>query len=208
MVSKEKLVDGNLSLILQALLCETSYGEHNIVVYPDLDSFREIYTRLTKARIEKFNDLVMLMPHYETIKSVEQSLAELDINVKKLKTEKGSIDIIDSYHAFFDPEQEFLEVIAAGVDTAMRNGKSGLVVIADMGSFYHRQAIEKMIDHECRIGVAEVASKQKQQQQDHYYHQRFVLFCCYHKKDFEKLTKEQEEGLCRNHHKNLSVKES
>ena len=87
----------------------------------------------------------------------------------------------------------------------MRKGKSGLVVIADMGSFYHRQAIEKMIDHECRIGVvAEVASKLQQRKEGH----KFMLFCCYHKKDFEKLTKEQEERLCRNHHKNLSIRES
>lgn len=196
MVNKEKLVDGNLSFVLHSLLYETAgYGEHSIIIYPELDSFREIYRRLTKDRIEKHNDFVMLMPHYETTKSVEQSLAELDINVKEQKS-KGALDIVDSYHAFFDPEHDFLDVIAAGVDTAKRNGKSGLVVIADMGSFYHRQAIDEMVDHECKLAS-------KGQQQD----MRYFIFCCYHKNDFEKLTKDQEERLCINHYRNLSVRE-
>ncbi len=196
MVSKEKLIDGNLDSILQ-MLCQAEYGEHNIVIYPDLDSFREIYTHVTEARIKNYNDLVMLLPHYETIKSVQQSLLELDVDIREPAI-RTSLDIIDSQHAFFDPEQDFLGIVAAGVNSAKRNGKSGFIVIADMGSFFHRGSIEQMISHECKI----IPPKRQQDSM------QFTLFCCYHIKDFQKLTKEQEQRMCENHYLRLFVRES
>jgi hypothetical protein len=193
MVSKEKLIDGNLEQILR-LVCETKYGEHNVVIYPHLDSFREIYTHLAKARIENNNDRVLLLPHYETSKSVEQALAELDIRAKD-QIEKGSLEIIDSQHAFFDPTQKFLSVVEASAADAQRSGKSGAIVIADMGSFFHRQEVAALVSHECAI----TSDKSKGS--------LFTIFCCYHEKDFQKLTKEQEIKMCENHHRNLFVRE-
>ena len=191
MVNKEKLVDGNLESIIQ-LLCDCQYGEHDIVIYPDLDSFREIYARLTKSRINNCHDKVILLPHYETAKSVEQALMELDVRAKD-EIGRGSLEVIDSFHAFFDPEQTFLEVVSAALNDAVRGGKSGAVVIADMGSFYHRQAIEKLVSHECKIPSRQAGS-------------RSTIFCCYNAKDFQNLTKSQEERLCENHYRNLFVR--
>jgi hypothetical protein len=191
MVSKEKLVDANLESIIQ-LLCECQYGEHDIVIYPDLDSFREIYAHLTKARINNYNDKVILLPHYETIKSVEQALMELDLRPRE-EIDRGSLEVIDSHHAFFDPEQSFLEVVSATLNDAVRRGKSGAVIIADMGSFYHRQAVEDLIAHECKIPSRQPGAM-------------FTIFCCYNHRDFEKLTKSQEEKLCENHFRNLFVR--
>lgn len=191
MVSKEKLVDANLESIVQ-LLCECHYGEHDVVIYPDLDSFREIYSHLTKARINNCNDKVILLPHYETAKSVEQALMELDVRVRE-EISKGTLEVIDSYHAFFDPEQSFLQVVSATENDAVRGGKSGAVIIADMGSFYHRQAIESLIAHECKIPSRQTGT-------------RSTIFCCYDYRDYEKLNKAQEEKLCENHYRNLFVR--
>jgi hypothetical protein len=191
MVNKEKLVDASLESIIE-LLCECQYGEHDIVIYPDLNSFREIYARLTKARINDCKDKVILLPHYETAKSVEQALMELDVRAKD-EIGRGSLEVIDSHHAFFDPEQSFLQVVSAALKDASRRGKSGVVVIADMGSFYHRQAVDRLIAHECNITARQPGS-------------RSTIFCCYNYKDFEKLTKLQEEKLCENHYRNLFVR--
>ena len=191
MVNKEKLVDASLESIIE-LLCECQYGEHDIVIYPDLNSFREIYARLTKARINDCKDKVILLPHYETAKSVEQALMELDVRAKD-EIGRGSLEVIDSHHAFFDPEQSFLQVVSAALKDASRRGKSGVVVIADMGSFYHRQAVDRLIAHECNITARQPGS-------------RSTVFCCYNYKDFEKLTKLQEEKLCENHYRNLFVR--
>lgn len=191
MVNKEKLVDANLESILE-LLCECQYGEHDIVIYPDLNSFREIYARLTKARIKDYNDKVILLPHYETAKSVEQALMELDVRAKD-EIGRGSLEVIDSHHAFFDPEQSFHQVVSAALSDAVRGKKSGVVVIADMGSFFHRQAIDRLVTHECNITARQPGLKS-------------TIFCCYNSKDFEKLTNLQEEKLCENHYRNLFVR--
>lgn len=191
MVSKEKLVNGSLEYVLQ-LLCETRYGEHNVVIYPNLDSFREIYTHIAKARIENHNDRLLLLPHYETTKSVEQALMELDIHAKEM-IQKGSLEIVDSNHAFFDPEQDFLTIVDGSAADAMRAGKSGLIIVADMGSFFHRQQVDRLVKHECALSAQG---------------QKFTIFCCYHQKDFEKLSKAQEEKICENHFQNLSVRDS
>ena len=193
MVIKEKLIDGDLESILKAL-CETRYGEHSIIIYPNLDTFREIYTHVTKLRIQNNRDRVLLLPHYETFKSVEQALMELDIKAKE-EIENGSLEIVDSQHAFYDPAQTFLEVIKASATDAVRTGRSGAIIIADMGSFFHRQQISEVISHECRIAAQTENA-------------RFIVFCCYHARDFEKLTKEQEIKMCENHYRNLSVRES
>jgi hypothetical protein len=193
LVTKEKLIDGSLTSILQ-LLCETQYGEHNILVYPNLDAFREIYTHLAKARVEDKNDRVVLLPHYETAKSVEQAFIELDVDARKL-VEKGDLEIIDSHHGFFDPAQSFQRVVEASAIDAVRNGKSGAIIVADMGSFFHRQEVDRLISHECGISIHEAE-------------QRFTIFCCYHQKDFEKLSKEQESKMCENHFHNLFVRDS
>jgi hypothetical protein len=190
-VNKEKLVDANVESITQ-LLCDCQYGEHDIVIYPDLSSFREIYARLTRARIGSWNDKVILLPHYETAKSVEQALMELEVSAKE-EASRGSLEVIDSYHAFFDPEQTFLQVVSAALNDAQRAGKSGAIIIADMGSFYHRQAIESLISHECRIPSRKADVKSN-------------IFCCYNYKDFQKLTKAQEEKICENHYRNLFVR--
>jgi hypothetical protein len=191
MVNKEKLVDANVESIIQ-LLCDCQYGEHDIVIYPDLGSFREIYARLTRARISSCNDKVILLPHYETAKSVEQALMELDVRAKE-EIGRGSLEVIDSHHAFFDPEQTFMQVVSAALNDAERAGRSGAVVIADMGSFYHRQAIESLISHECKIPSKKAGVKSS-------------IFCCYNYKDFQKLTKAQEEKICENHYRNLFVR--
>ena len=191
MVNKEKLVDGTKESILQ-LLAETQYGEHNVLTYPDLDSFREIYTHLAKTRIEDNNDLFLLLPHYETSKNVEQAFMELDIRARDL-IDSGSLETVDSHHAFFDPAQTFLQFVEATAKEAVRKRKSGVIVMADMGSFFHRQAVERLIEHECKIPASIDEA-------------RFAILCCYHAGDFGKLSQKQEVKLCENHYRNLLVR--
>lgn len=119
---------------------------------------------------------------------------ELDIKAKE-EIEKGSLEIKDSQHAFYDPVQTSLEVFKASATDAVKNGRSGAIIIADMGSFFHRQQIPEIVQHECRI-----ASQTE--------NARFVVSCCYHARDFEKLTKDQEVRMCENHYRNLSVRET
>jgi hypothetical protein len=87
---------------------------------------------LCKAWIEKNNDLVLLLPHYETVRSVQQLLRELDIDAK-VPMDNGSLDIIDSSEVSFNPKEDFLAILKRVARTAKHSGKSGVIVISDMG---------------------------------------------------------------------------
>lgn len=52
------------------LLEESKFGERHVVVYQDLDDFREIYGTYTKKHLEQDNEVVVLLPFYETVDSV------------------------------------------------------------------------------------------------------------------------------------------
>jgi hypothetical protein len=87
---------------------------------------------LCKARIEKNNDLVLLLPHYETVRSVQQLLRELDIDAKA-PMDNGSLDIIDSSEVSFNQKEDFLAILKRVARTAKHSGRSGVIVISDMG---------------------------------------------------------------------------
>jgi hypothetical protein len=88
---------------------------------------------LCKARIEKNNDLVLLLPHYETVRSVQQLLREIDIDAKA-PMDNGSLDTIDSSEVVsFSPKEDFLAILKRVARPAKHSGKSGVIVISDMG---------------------------------------------------------------------------
>lgn len=190
---KEKLINGDTNSILE-LLCQTSYGEHNILIYPDLDAFREIYTHVCKARLEKENDAVMLLPHYETVRSAQEALRELDIDVKA-RLDDGSLQIIDSSRVFFNPQEDFVAMLKRAERDARQAGRSGVIVIVDMASFYHRQMMIELVRHEHSMPAKDPDV-------------RYSVFCCYHFKDFQRFTEAQKEQICENHYNNLFIRET
>jgi hypothetical protein len=41
-------------------------GSHYIIVYRGLPTLRRIYSQYTKRQIEEKNEIVLILPHYET----------------------------------------------------------------------------------------------------------------------------------------------
>jgi hypothetical protein len=74
----------------------------------------------------------LLLPHYETVRSVQQLLPELDIDAKA-QMDNGSLDIINSSEASFNPKEDFLAILKRAARMAKHSGKSGVIVISDMG---------------------------------------------------------------------------
>ncbi len=74
------------------------YSEHNILIYDDLYTLREIYCRFAKIALEKNNEIMLMVSTYETPKTVREMLTEYEIDVKKYKS-NGSLVIIDSVRA-------------------------------------------------------------------------------------------------------------
>lgn len=188
---KEKLVNDDVFAILEQL-CAVEFGEHNILIYDELDSFREVYSQYIKKRLAA-NDIVLMLPHYENVDCVKQVLKETELDLDKHIAE-GSLVVIDSVRGFFGPDIDnffsFLMILQQRVKTM---NKGGLAVIVDMGSFYHLRRIGEMINYEQSIPAKSDT--------------RSSLLCSYHKKDFSRLADDQRQLLLDHHYRNLLVKD-
>src|ERR687896_451033 len=54
-------------------------GSHNLLVYDDLKTFREIYARCSRALLPQ-NEIVIIATQYETINSVKNNLQLAGVN--------------------------------------------------------------------------------------------------------------------------------
>lgn len=187
---KEKLVNDDVFAILEQLYA-LEFGEHNILVYDEMDSFREIYSQHIKKRLAA-NDIVLMLPHYENTNCVKDVLKEIEIDVEKHHAE-GLLVIMDSVRGFFGPDIEnffsFLQILRQRVKDM---NKSGLSVVVDMGSFYHLRKIGEMINYEKSIPAKSDTTSS--------------LLCSYHVRDFRRLGEDQKQLLLDHHYRNLLVK--
>ena len=70
-----KIPEGNLGVILDELN-QTEPGGHYILIYDHLIIFRQIYPYYTKKQLEENNELILLLPYYETTDTVRRNLRE------------------------------------------------------------------------------------------------------------------------------------
>ena len=53
----------------------SEYGVHYLVVYPDMITLRRIYSYYTKMQLEDNNEIVLIVPYYETTEMVRSVLS-------------------------------------------------------------------------------------------------------------------------------------
>jgi hypothetical protein len=107
-------------------------GAHYIFIYNDLITFRQIYSYHTKILLEENNELVLLLPYYETTDSVRRHLRENEhacIDVRKYEKE-GSLVIIDSVRAYFRSTSimTFVERLVKHAEKLGKDGATGLLI--------------------------------------------------------------------------------
>jgi len=74
-------------------------GEHHVIVYQDLVGFRKIYGQYTKKYPEQDDELVVLLPHYETVDSVIVVLQKAGVDVSTYGRQ-GFLLIMDAYKTY------------------------------------------------------------------------------------------------------------
>ena len=176
------------------------YGVHYLVVYPDMITLRRIYSGYIKAQLEDNNEIVLILPYYETTEMVRSVLSGKNknnqsniIDVRRYE-KQGSLVIIDSVKAYFGSDIDLMSFLARLVKQAQSSGKSGIYVIADLASFYYYDRIDKIIEYEMSLPTK--------------YDDEMKLkgFCFYHQEDFDKrLSKEQKQKLLEHHGKSLML---
>ena len=193
-------VSGNSDDLLKQLR-QAEFGAHYIIVYHDMMTLRQIYSGYIKAQLEDNNEIVLILPYYETTEMVRSVLpGENDnskggsiIDVRKYEKE-GSLMIIDSVKAYFRSDTDLMSFIGSLLKQAQNSGKSGVSVIADLASFYFHNGIDKLIEYEMSLPTK--------------YDDNMKLkgYCLYHQEDFDRrLTKQQKQKLLEHHGKNLMI---
>ena len=191
-------INGNSNEVLKQLR-QAEYGAHYIIVYHDLMTLRQIYAGYIKTQLEDNNELVLILPYYETTETVRSILSESPSNrgsvfdVSKYEKE-GSLMIIDSAEAYFASDTDFLSFIEKLTKQAQSSGKNGISVIADLASFSYFNRIDKLIEYEMSLPTK--------------YDDNMKMkgFCFYHQEDFDRrLTEQQKQMLLEHHGKNLTV---
>jgi MEDS: MEthanogen/methylotroph, DcmR Sensory domain len=193
-------INGNSNDILKQLR-QAEYGAHYIIVYYDMMTLRQIYTSYIKTQLEYNNELVLILPYYETPEIVRSVLSGENhssnegsiIDVRKYEKE-GSLMIIDSVEAYFSSDTDLMSFVEKLVKKAQSSGRNGISVIADLDSFYYFNRIDKLIEYEMSLPTK--------------YDDKMKLkgFCFYHQEDFDRrLSKEEKQKLVEHHGKALRV---
>ncbi|MFL6348895.1 MAG: hypothetical protein ACJ72X_11440, partial [Nitrososphaeraceae archaeon] len=87
-------------------MVSSNYGEHNMLIYPDKNALRDIYSSYCKSSLEYNNsnsasdEMVLLIPFYETVQGVKRTLEKTGgIDVEKYEKD-GALTIVDSFKAY------------------------------------------------------------------------------------------------------------
>src|SRR5215467_11750750 len=182
-------VNDILNQIIQA-----DYGDHYLIVYPDLPILRELYSKYVQNQNQTINnnEIILINPFYETPNSVRQTLSKSGINVSKCEKENELV-IIDSMQEYFaaQPDMLFKRNL---VNHAKQNGKRGLSIIGDIGAYTHRSQYNDLVDYELSLPIK--------------FDVEMKGFCLYHQKDFDKFSDEQKQQLIGHHGKTLKIDKS
>ena len=194
MSKKEKGVFSGDAVETAQELHKSEFGAHYLVVYPDLIAFREIYSQYIKAAL-KDNEIVILLPFYETVNDVRRILLEDSacIDVRKYEKEQ-SLLIADSLKMYLGSQDKFMPFVKQIVEYAKKSGKDGVTVMGDSGAFFYSQSYKgNLLQHEMALPSTFEGMKLKG-------------FCLYNMRDFDgRLTKKDTQSLLNHHGKTMYV---
>jgi hypothetical protein len=184
-------------LINEALeqINQAEYGAHYMIIYPDLDTLRDLYSNYAHKQIKENNEIVLINPFYETTDSVRQVLSEnYDHGVDDIsKYEKEeSLIIADALEEYLGDQP--LIYAKKGLANYAKMGKNGVSVLADLGPYPHKSKYKDLVDYELPLPTK--------------YDVQMKGFCLYHQKDFDKFSDERKQKLIEHHGKALKIVET
>lgn len=170
---------------------------HTILVYPNINTIREIYTNYIDTNSHALSELFVLLPFYETIDSVKRNLMynyESTQNYENMKHD-GSLIIQDANTVLerdiksntdyvsqtYDESPHIIEFLNRVTSHSKRINRNTISLWIDTGVFYNfENGIDSLTNYE-RAFPSIVANYPIKQ------------FCLYHQKDFENRLNRQEQ---------------
>jgi hypothetical protein len=176
-------------------LRESEIGSHFLVQYPDLPTLREMYSHYIKSAVPDDNEIVVILPFYETTDNVRRVLSEDSacIDVRKYEKEQRLL-IMDSLRGYFGSTEGLMPFVKQTVEYAKNSGRENVSVLGDMGSFFYYKKKDDLIGWEMALP------------------RKFDMdlkgLCLYHERDFARLSEAEKQQLLKHHNKNLQLSPS
>ena len=165
-------------------------GGHNLLIYDDLNTFREIYSRYSRTLLPE-NEIILIATQYDAIDDVKKVLRLADVDVNRYLNQ-GTLFIIDAQQGYQNVDIRGTWKLAMSLITRLKKeGRQGITWFGDLGSFFSFEKIEDMIEYE-------LWCPQK-------YVDAMKTVCCYHSEDFNKLNETQRQMLLDHHFKSIVV---
>jgi hypothetical protein len=188
---------------------EVGDGGNGIVIYPNVQTFRQIYTKYAKQQLAKEDDnnntrieqskprIILIATFYETIDSVKHSLSAVGVGAQS-HMEDGSLVIIDAFSSYYPDIDGMKKLVASLSDRAKKEDRVGVTAIVDMGFFFlfggDGRATE-LINYEASLPPKTEGGNVKG-------------FSCYHGGNYNTLKDSQRKELAQKGKKLLEVTES
>jgi MEDS: MEthanogen/methylotroph, DcmR Sensory domain len=173
-------------------LRKSEIGSHFLIQYPDLPTFREMYSYYIKSALYGGNEIVVILPFYETADTVRRILSEdpAHIDVREYEKEQRLL-IIDSLKGYFGSADGLMPFVNQTVDFANSSGRNSVTVIGDMGSFFYYQKKDDLVGWEMKLPRT--------------FEMNLKGFCLYDERDFNRLSEKDRQRLSRHHAKTLQI---
>jgi hypothetical protein len=174
MNTKKKSVPGIIEDIRRS-----NFYDHNMLIYSDLSTFRKIYSECTRQALHS-NEIVFLATTYDPFDKVTDELRSKGISVDN-ETKDGNLVIVDAVRAYQIDTYGAMKLGKSLVLRAVKEGKSGVFNMSDMGSFFLSERIETLVEYERSLRENKAL--------------KFKAICSYHKGNFGRLNDEQQNVL-------------
>ena len=152
-----------------------------------------MYSHYVKSALsDEGNEIVLVLPFLETVDKVRRILSENSANIDVRKYEREqSLLIMDSLKSYFGLQNGLIPFVRQTIGYATTSGKSGLSVLADMGSFFYYDKKDDLLQYEITLPL-------------NYKNMNLKMFCVYHKLEFDRrLTDKERQILIEEHGKTL-----
>jgi hypothetical protein len=186
---KDKSISSSSSSSLIEKIRQSNFHDHDIMIYPDLPTFRQVYSQATKEALER-NEIVFLATTYDSFQKVIDSLTQLGVSVNK-EAKDGNLIISDAVKAYQIDTFGAFKFAQSLVMRAAKDGKAGVFNISDLGSFFVADRIPTLLGYERSIP--------KEMDLE------FKGICAYHEGDFANLSKEQQEIILSAHNRIMAA---
>ena len=192
---------------------EVAEGENAIIIYPNLQTFRQIYTEYVKDQLAKTGEeedddnstrneqlkprIILIATFYETIDSVKHNLNAVGVDVHKY-IDNSSLVIVDAFSSYYPDVSGMKKLVASLSQRARKEGRIGVTAIVDMGFFFlfggDGRATE-LINYEASLSPKTEGGNVRG-------------FSCYHGGNYDTLKDNQKKELAQKGKKLLEVTES